>query len=160
MEQLSITGNWALCQVEPTIHPLIKVLLLSHCTLISITAARLIYHQLPDCLRRNEKLISNLLWMYPLRPVSSLFFALSVQLPWRTRAETLALQLTIQARSRCNRATTAKKCTKKRDALVVLLIKPIPFCRSRCRRRHRCLSSLILARDELRLRFSVGRFTA
>ena len=52
MEQLSIImpciinrGNWALCQVEPTIHPLLKVSLLSHCTLISISAARLIYYQ-------------------------------------------------------------------------------------------------------------------
>ena len=52
MEQLSIImpciikrGIQALWQVEPTIHPLIKVSLLSHCTLISISAAKLIYHQ-------------------------------------------------------------------------------------------------------------------
>ena len=45
------------------------------------------------------------------------------------------MRLTIQALSRCSRTTTAKKCTKKR---FFLLIKPISFCRSRCRRRRRC----------------------
>ena len=52
MEQLSIImpciikrGIWALCQVEPTIHPIINVSLLSHCTLSSISAARFIYYQ-------------------------------------------------------------------------------------------------------------------
>ena len=42
------------------------------------------------------------------------------------------------ALSRCNRATTAKRCTKKRDArakLLFCLYKPIAFYRSRCRRR-------------------------
>ena len=41
----------------------------------------------------------------------------------------------------------AKKCTKKRDARAKFLFcyyKPIAFCRSRCRRRRRCLSFLIL----------------
>ena len=52
MKQLTIImpciikrGKWALCQVEPTIHSLLEVSLLSHCTLISISAARLIYYQ-------------------------------------------------------------------------------------------------------------------
>ena len=46
-----------------------------------------------------------------------------------------------------SRATTAKKCTKKRDAhakLLFCLSKPFEVSRSRCRRRRpaRCLSSL------------------
>ena len=46
-----------------------------------------------------------------------------------------------QALSRCSRAATAKKCTKKRGKVVNLLL----FCLSRCRRcrRLRYLSSLI-----------------
>ena len=46
----------------------------------------------------------------------------------------------------CSRATTAEKCTKKRDArakLLFCLSKPIAFCRSRCRRRRRYVNSLI-----------------
>ena len=45
------------------------------------------------------------------------------------------------------RATTAKKCTKKHNARARLFFcwyGPISFCRSRCRRRHHCLSSLLL----------------
>ena len=44
------------------------------------------------------------------------------------------------------RATTARKCTKKREARAKLLFcqfKPIAFCRSRCCRHRRCLSSLL-----------------
>ena len=44
------------------------------------------------------------------------------------------------ALSRRSRATTAKKCTKKRDARAELLFslsKPFSFCRSRCRHRRR-----------------------
>ena len=42
-------------------------------------------------------------------------------------------------------ATTAKKCTKKRDARASYYfanLNLLLFCRSRCRRRHRCLTSL------------------
>ena len=51
--------------------------------------------------------------------------------------------------SRCSRATTAKKCTKKRDARAKLLfclskLNLLLFCRSRCRRRRRCVNSLSL----------------
>ena len=44
------------------------------------------------------------------------------------------------------RATTARKCTKKREARAKLLFcqfKPIAFCRSRCCRHRQCLSSLL-----------------
>ena len=48
--------------------------------------------------------------------------------------------------SRCSRATTAKKSTKKRDASAKLLffanINLLLFCRPRCRRSRRCLSPL------------------
>ena len=51
------------------------------------------------------------------------------------------------ALSRFSRATTAKKCAKKRDACAKLLFcksKPVfGFCRSHCRLRRRCLSSLL-----------------
>ena len=49
--------------------------------------------------------------------------------------------------SRCGRAVTTKKSTKKRDAHAKLLfckINLLLFCCYRCRRRHRCLSSLLL----------------
>ena len=46
------------------------------------------------------------------------------------------------------RATTAKKCTKKRDARAKLFfanltVNLLPFCRSRCCRRRRSLNSLL-----------------
>ena len=50
--------------------------------------------------------------------------------------------------SRCSRATTARKCTKKRDArgstckVVVLLIYALLFYCSRCRRRRGCLKKV------------------
>ena len=52
----------------------------------------------------------------------------------------------IQAFSRCSRATTAKKCTKKAWCtckVVVLLIKPVAFLPFSFRPRRRCLSSLM-----------------
>ena len=48
--------------------------------------------------------------------------------------------------SRRSRATSAKKCTKKRDARAKFLLcylNLLLFCRSRCRRRRRCLSSIL-----------------
>ena len=53
-----------------------------------------------------------------------------------------------RAYSRCSRATTAKKCTKKawctcKVVILSIMLNLLVFCRSRCRRRRRCLSSLL-----------------
>ena len=53
-------------------------------------------------------------------------------------------------------ATTAKKCTKKRDARAKLLFcqsKPTALFRSLRRRRRRCLSSLLLTLTDTRVVF-------
>ena len=53
---------------------------------------------------------------------------------------------TVTQEARRSRAETAKKCTKKRDARAELLfanLNLLRFCRSRWRRRRRCLSSLL-----------------
>ena len=59
--------------------------------------------------------------------------------------------------SRRSRTTKAKKCTKKRDARAKLLFcqskTKLLFCpsRCRCRRRRRCLSSLLAYKQALHL---------
>ena len=56
----------------------------------------------------------------------------------------------------CSRVTTAEKCTKNvihAQSCCFANLNPLLFCRSRCRRRRRCLSSLI-DKTERRISFS------